>query len=144
MYQFTAEATIHAPVDAVWAVWTDVDAYPAWDPREERARLSGPFAVGSTIDSKQKGNPGGTATITDVVAPTRWVAVSPLPGGSLTIGHDLEAAGGDTHIRKTYTVTGPLQILFRLWWGPKVRGAMPATFSALERRVQAAMSGPDA
>ncbi|MGV9823925.1 SRPBCC domain-containing protein [Gordonia sp. NPDC003429] len=135
MYRFLADAIIEAPRDAVWKVWTDVDAFPEWDPREQRAALTGAFAVGSTIDSKQKGNPGGTATITEVSAPARWVASSPLPGGELRIEHDLEERGDATFVRKTYTVTGLLQVLFRLWWGPRVIAAMPATFDALERRA---------
>lgn len=29
---------------AVWSVWTDIDRFPAWDPREQHNRLDGPFA----------------------------------------------------------------------------------------------------
>ncbi|MDR3033657.1 MAG: SRPBCC family protein [Kitasatospora sp.] len=133
MYSFTARQEIAARPEAVWAVWTDPDRFPDWDPREERTRLHGPFAEGSTIESKQKGNPGGTATITTVETGTRWTLTSPLPGGELVIDHLLEpAAGGGTVVTKRYDVTGPLALLFRAWYGPRVRHALPATFAALD------------
>ena len=37
----------------------------------------------------------------------------------------------DSHMQR-YAVTGPLGLLLRLYYGPKVRRAMPATFAALE------------
>lgn len=58
---------------------------------------------------------------------------SPLPGGSLVIDHLLAQAGdGEVTVTKRYDVTGPLGLLFRVYYGPKVRGAMPASFAALE------------
>ncbi|MDQ2815305.1 MAG: SRPBCC family protein [Actinomycetota bacterium] len=133
MYSFTTSQTIAGDVDRVWNVWADPDRFPAWDPREERTRLNGPFAVGSTIDSKQKGNPAGTVTITAVQERRRWTASGPLPGGELVIDHTITAAGpGRVTVTKRYDVTGPLTALFRLYYAPKVRRAMPATFAALE------------
>ena len=40
---------IEAPLDVVWRLHTDVDAWPDWQPDIETARLSGPFAPGSTF-----------------------------------------------------------------------------------------------
>lgn len=133
MYSFSTSRTIHADLDRVWAAWTAPDSFPRWDPREIRTQLHGPFAVGSSIDSKQKGNPGGSATITAVEDRHRWTVTSPLPGGSLVIDHLLAQAGdGEVTVTKRYDVTGPLGLLFRVYYGPKVRGAMPASFAALE------------
>ena len=39
--------------------------------------------------------------------------------------------GGGTVIAKRYDVTGPLSLLFRAWYGPRVRRALPASFAAL-------------
>lgn len=112
--------------------WGDPDRFLDWDPRELRTTLNGPFAVGSTIESKQKGNPGGTATITVVEPGKRWTVSSPLPGGALVIDHFVEAASSNrVTVTKRYEVTGPLCLLFRLYYGPKVRRAMPASFAAL-------------
>jgi uncharacterized protein YndB with AHSA1/START domain len=133
MYSFSASQRIHADVGRIWQVWTDPDSFPRWDPREVRTQLHGPFAVGSRIDSKQKGNPGGSATITAVEDQHRWTVTSPLPGGSLVNDHILAQTGdGEVTVTKRYDVTGPLGLLFRLYYGPKVRRAMPASFAALE------------
>ncbi len=133
MYEFGAQQTIHGDREAVWATWTDPDRFPEWDPREIRTSLNGPFAVGSTIDSKQKGNPGGVATITEIQPREKWTAESGLPGGKLVIEHLLsEVSDGEMTVSKRYIASGPLSVLFRFWYGPRVCRALPATFSALE------------
>ncbi|MFT4232022.1 MAG: SRPBCC family protein [Leucobacter sp.] len=137
MYSFSSTATLEAPIEQVWAVWSDPDSFPRWDPREERTELVGPFAAGSTIRSKQRGIPQAEMTLTEVEPGTRWTLRSPLPGGSLTIDHTLTAQGAErTAIAKRYEVTGPFALLFRLYFGPKVRAAMPETFSALEAEAK--------
>ena len=40
---------IYAPIEVLWRLHTDVDAWPAWQPDIERARLDGPFAPGSAF-----------------------------------------------------------------------------------------------
>jgi hypothetical protein len=70
-----------------------------------------------------------------VNAPWRWTAESPLPGGKLVIDHELEPLEGGVIARKRYQVHGPLTIIFRLWYGPRVRRALPASFAALEREA---------
>jgi hypothetical protein len=86
--------------------------------------------------SKQKGSPGGESTITRIDSPRCWTAESSLPGGRLAIDHELEPAGsGRVIARKRYQVHGPLTVLFRLWYGPRVRRALPASFIALEQEA---------
>ena len=144
MYSFGDARTIDGEPDAVWAVWSDPDRFPEWDPREERTRLDGPFAVGSSIDSKQRGNPGGIAVITAIEPGVSWTATSPLPGGQLSIEHRVEQAGqGHVRVSKRYEATGPLTVLFRYWYGPRVTRSLPASFEALgaEARRRASGSG---
>ena len=42
-------AVIDAPIEVLWRLHTDVDAWPAWQPDIETARLDGPFAPGSSF-----------------------------------------------------------------------------------------------
>lgn len=42
-------AVIDAPIEVLWRLHTDVDAWPTWQPDIETARLDGPFAPGSTF-----------------------------------------------------------------------------------------------
>jgi Polyketide cyclase / dehydrase and lipid transport len=136
MYEFEFSADIDAPIAEVWAVWSDMAKYPQWDPRELELRLDGPFAAGTTGFSKQKGNPGGPFRIESVTVGTGWQNSSALPGGELLIGHSLAAVGTSrTHIVKTYRVTGPLVLLFRVWFAPALRRAQPRSFAALAARV---------
>ena len=49
------------------------------------------------------------------------------------INHVLRQVGpGRVEVRKQYDVHGPLTLLFRLWYGPRVRTSLAGTFSALE------------
>ena len=113
-------------------MWSDLSHFPDWDPRELVTQINGPFEVGTTVYSKQKGNPGGQSTITVVEPPHRWTAESPLPGGKLVIDHRLEpTADGKVLVSKRYEVHGPLTLLFRVYYGPRVRAALPETFRCL-------------
>lgn len=133
MYVFGGEMVIGGDIGAVWAVWTDMERFPEWDPREEETRLDGAFGPGATGYSRQRGNPGGPFTVTIVEPERRWTAESPLPGGRLVIHHLLEPAGGNrVRVAKRYEVHGPLIPLFRCYYGPRVRRALGGTFAALE------------
>jgi hypothetical protein len=132
-HELDVTAVIRADAAAVWSTWTDIDRFPAWDPREQRNRLDGPFAVGATGWSKQKGAPGGPYTICRIEPGRSWQATSPLPGGALTIDHRVEDLNdGRVRVSKRYVATGPMSLAFRCWFGPSIRRAMPASFTALE------------
>ena len=64
MYSFQCETTFDAEPAAVWKVWTDVSRWPEWDLTKEIARIDGPFVLGASGWAKQRGNLGGTFTIT--------------------------------------------------------------------------------
>ena len=82
MYLFESEATFEADPATVWKVWTDVGRWPEWDVSKEIARLDGPFEPGVTGWAKQRGNLGGSFTITmvDSSAPApRALSTRPQP-----------------------------------------------------------------
>src|SRR6266436_6012408 len=74
MYLFECEATLEAGSAAVWAVWTDVARWPEWDVSKEISRLDGTFEPGVSGWAKQRGNLGGSFTITAVEAGRRWIS----------------------------------------------------------------------
>ncbi len=49
------EVLINAPLDKVWALETDIDRWPDWQPEVSVARLEGPLAVGTVFAWKAKG-----------------------------------------------------------------------------------------
>ena len=123
-YEFHFTTQLDAPIERVWAVWSDMTKYPEWDKRELELRLDGPFAAGTVGYSKQKGNPGGSFHVVAVNEPTGWSNLSDLPNDELLIRHTLKDLGDHrTEITKSYTVTGPLEAPFRIWFAPTMRSA---------------------
>ena len=138
MYEISGDTIITADPAKVWRLVTDVANWPAWDPHEEGARLDGPFAAGTTGWSKPRGGPGTTWTLTEVVDGRSWSSECPLPGGKLsgtTVYEPLPA--GKLRCAKVIRVTGPLTILFRLYFGRRIRADMDRTWAALEVAAKA-------
>lgn len=136
-FVLTQTAEIEANVEGVWAAWSNVAAFPEWDPREIATSIDGPFQVGATGWSKQRGNPRAPFRITAVAAPHAWSSECPLPGGRLEISHLVEEIGGGrVRVTKTYTAHGPMTLAFRLHFGRRIRKQMPASFAALGARAR--------
>jgi hypothetical protein len=137
MYEIREQTVINGELPKVWAVATDVAAWPAWDPHEDQARIDGEFAVGTTGWVKQKGNPAAVFTLTEVVPERRWASECKLPGGKLWGSNEYEALpDGKIRCTRTVRVTGPLAPLFRLYFGPRMRRDFFLTWSALEERAR--------
>jgi len=115
MYLFECEATLAAAPDVVWKVWTDVARWPEWDVSKEIARLDGPFQPGVSGWAKQRGNLGGSFTITEVDEGRRWVTECPMPMGKVIFDHVLEpAAEGHVRVVKRVEVQGAFGSLLLL------------------------------
>jgi uncharacterized protein YndB with AHSA1/START domain len=133
MYLFECEATFQAEPAKVWAVWTDVARWPEWDVSKEMARLDGPFQPGASGWAKQRGNLGGSFTITEVDAGRRWVSECPVPGGTVVFDHMLEPAGqGCVRVIKRAEAHGGSGPLLRLF-APRMRRDVAQSLNALER-----------
>jgi hypothetical protein len=131
-YDVRVETTVRADAATVWRVWSDFDRFTDWDPREEESKLDGPFTVGTQGWSKQKGYGRNRVTLTAVEEGKRWQATTPLPGGSLVIDHAVADLGdGQVRLTKDYTATGPLSIVFRLYYARRIRREVPPSFEAL-------------
>jgi hypothetical protein len=138
MYLFECEATLQAAPAAVWAVWTDVARWPEWDVSKEIARLDGPFEVGMSGWAKQRGNLGGSFTITVVEAGRRWVSECPVPLGKVVFDHVLEpVAKGRARVIKKVEVDGGIAPLVRLF-APRMRRDIAESLAALGRLAAAA------
>ena len=135
MYLFECEATFEADPDAVWKAWTDVARWPEWDVSKEIAELDGPFEPGTHGWARQRGNLGGSFTITAVDPGQRWVTECPMPLGKVIFDHRLEpAAAGYVRVVKRVEVEGacaPLVLMFV----PKMRRDIAASLAALHGQV---------
>jgi hypothetical protein len=131
-YTLDVESIAEGDHAAVWQSWTDMERFPLWDPREEETRLHGPFAVGTTGWSKQKGTSRSPILISEVVSGERWQVQTPLPGGKLVIDHRIDDLGdGRLKLSKRYVAHGPVALAFRVYYARKIRKEMPASFAAL-------------
>jgi hypothetical protein len=134
MYLFECEATFEAEPAEVWKVWTDVARWPEWDASKEIARLDGPFRAGVSGWAKQRGNLGGSFTITAVDDGRSWVTECPMPLGKVIFGHLIEpAAEGRVRVLKKVEVEGTFGSLLKLI-APKMRRQIEQSLVALERR----------
>jgi uncharacterized protein YndB with AHSA1/START domain len=135
MYLFECEATFEADPDAVWKAWTDVARWPEWDVSKEIAELDGPFEPGTHGWARQRGNLGGSFTITAVDPGQRWVTECPMPLGKVIFDHRLEpAAAGYVRVVKRVEVEGacaPLVLMFV----PRMRRDITASLAALEGQL---------
>ena len=137
MYLFECEATFQAEPAEVWAVWTDVARWPEWDVSKEMARLDGPFQAGACGWAKQRGNLGGSFTITKVEDGRRFVSECPVPLGKVIFDHMLEpVAGGGVRVIKRAEVQGGSRPLMRLL-APRMRRDVTESLAALQRRLSA-------
>src|SRR5690349_21281996 len=136
MYLFECEAMLQAGPAAVWAVWTDVARWPEWDVSKEIARLDGPFQPGVSGWAKQRGNLGGSFTITAVDDGRRWVTECPVPMGKVVFDHLLEpVAGGRVRVVKRVEVQGGLFTSLLRVVAPKMRREIAGSLAALERQL---------
>jgi uncharacterized protein YndB with AHSA1/START domain len=135
MYLFECEATFEADPDAVWKAWTDVARWPEWDVSKEIAELDGPFEPGTRGWARQRGNLGGSFTITEVDAGRRWVTECPMPLGKVIFDHRLElVAEGNVRVVKRVEVEGacaPLVLMFV----PRMRRDITASLAALHGQL---------
>jgi uncharacterized protein YndB with AHSA1/START domain len=135
MYLFECEATFEAEPAEVWQVWTDVERWPEWDVSKEIARLDGPFQPGVSGWAKQRGNLGGSFTITAVDDGRRWVSECPVPMGKVVFDHVLEpVAGGRVRVVKKVEVQGGFSSLLLLF-APKMRREIARSLAGLERQL---------
>src|SRR5215831_14188362 len=141
MYLFECEAVLEAEPARLWAVWTDVARWPEWDTTKEIARLDGAFEPGVSGWAKQRGNLGGSFTITVVEAGRRWVTECPVPLGKVVFDHVLEpVAPGRVRVVKRVGVQGGFAPLLRLF-APKMRREIAESLAALERQVSPSLNG---
>ena len=137
MFLFECEATFEAEPDAVWKVWTDISRWPEWDVSKEISRLDGPFEPGASGWAKQRGNLGGSFTITAVDAGRSGHLNARCPSARWSSATRSKPLGnGRVRVVKRADVEGGFGPLLRLL-ASRMRRDNAESLAALQRRLSA-------
>jgi len=93
------DVTIHAPVERVWDVFTNVEEWPSWTASVTEVRLldgAAGLAVGTRARIKQPRFPGLTWTVSAIEPGACWTWVTQSPGATTAASHELKAIDGET------------------------------------------------
>jgi Polyketide cyclase / dehydrase and lipid transport len=117
-----------AAPEAIFALWTDVAGWPAWDSSLVATTLDGPFAAGTTGTLHPQGMPEPIAFRLTAVEPGAGFAdetrLGPLV---LRFGHRVEPCGAGSRISVSIEAEGPNADRI----GPAVAEDLPESVAAL-------------
>jgi hypothetical protein len=144
-HQITTEIDIAADPEAVWAVLTDLGAYPDWNPFVVEAEADGPLAVGAELRVRLSPPQGRAITIRPQVTELEpgqafeWHGRIVVPG--LFDGwhrFELQPAGAGTRFTHGERFRGVLVPLLRRRLDTDTRAGFEAMNRALKDRVEGA------
>jgi hypothetical protein len=136
---WTTEHSIEttAPPEAIWDLWADVAGWPDWNADLERAELSGPFAVGSTITMYQAGQEPIQLRIAEAVEPEAFVDQADLGDVVVRTIHRLEPHDdGRVHVVYRMEITGPEADTLGPQIGPEISADFPQVLAALVKLAE--------
>jgi Polyketide cyclase / dehydrase and lipid transport len=117
-----------AAPDTVFALWADVDGWPAWDASLMATTLDGPFAAGSTGTLHPEGMPEPIAFELTAVEPgTGFADETRLGPLVLRFAHRVEPRGDGSRIVVSVEAEGPDADEI----GPAVAEDLPESVAAL-------------
>ncbi|MGW5329722.1 SRPBCC family protein [Streptomyces sp. NPDC004014] len=115
---------IDAPLETVWNLHTDIDAWAEWNTHVDEAELDGPLQPGSSFRWKTHGL-DITSTLHEIVPGARIVWGGPANGIDGVHVWTFETEGGQVTVRTEES-----------WAGAPVEAAVEELGQALERSLQ--------
>lgn len=127
---------IDAPIERVWALTLDVEAWPEHTPTLTRVeRLdAGPLAVGAQARIKQPAQRERVWTVTAIEPERRFAWATRMMGTTMTGGHHLTRTETGTMNTLTVDIEGPLASLV----GLALRGPIQKAIATENRGFKAA------
>lgn len=116
---------------AIWDLWANVNAWPAWHHNLEFCKLNGSFAVNSSFVLKPKNMGPVTITITTLTQGVSFTDCTPFFGAKMYDIHELQETPNGLCIKNTIYVTGPLAWVWRKLVAEKVAYSIPEKIDAL-------------
>jgi Polyketide cyclase / dehydrase and lipid transport len=135
MWQQSKSRIIKGTKEAVWALWSNIDNWPKWDPDVDYVNINGHFAVGDTITFKIKKGPKVKMKLVEVVKDFKYTDLTSFPLAKMYGVHQMEEVPGGLKLTTTIIIKGPLRWLWRKIVGETVVKEIPIQFDNIERLV---------
>ena len=135
------EHSVEAPVsrERVWAVWTDIESWPSWNPGVVRAELDRPFAEGASGSVRAADGPASKLKVVSVEPERRVVTEASERLMRLRFEHELDDAGdGQMRLTQRVQMTGLATPLMRRTIGPRLERSIPVALGNLVERAKTA------
>jgi uncharacterized protein YndB with AHSA1/START domain len=126
-----------ASPEAIWGLWSDVEAWPEWNGDIERIEISGPFEEGSTITMTPSGQEPVELHIVEASEPELFVDEADLGEVVVRTTHRVDRLDGDrSRITYRMEITGPAADSVGPELGPQISGDFPEVLAALAERAE--------
>ena len=129
------EITIEAPPERVWAILTDIDRWPEWQPDVSQAKLEGPLASGSRFRWRASGLKI-VSTLREVEPPHRVSWEGKAPGTRAVHTWALRGQGVQTVVDTEESFDGWLVRLLRPVMQRNLDQALRGGLEALKGRTE--------
>lgn len=120
----------------IWALWTDVGQWPAWDSGLKAARLDSPFGEGASGLLTPDRGPRARFWIEEVEPGRAYTLRTRLPLGSLTVRRSLVEQDGITCFTHDVQFRGVLRGLFGRLLGRRYRQQLPAVMQTIRQLAE--------
>lgn len=134
------EILIHAPVEKVWQIQSDIENWSAWNPDITSAKLDGGLKAGVTFRWKAQG-----LNITSrfhTVEPNRRIGWTGVALGMVAIHNwTFEARGGDTLAVTEESLSGWLTRLMKFFDPHFLEKSLEATLQRLKNKSEGTQKG---
>lgn len=128
---------VHAPVDTIWSVLSDVVSWPEWTAsiREVELLAPQPLRLGSRAKVRQPKLPTAVWEVTDFQPGRSFTWVSSSPGLTSTGVHEILGTDDAPQVRLTIDQRGPLSFLARPFL-PLTRRYVDMEAAGVKRRCE--------
>jgi len=132
-----ASITIDAPIEVVWAVFTDVERWPTWASSFTSVELiDGPMRLGAKARIRQPRLPTVIWEVTRWEPGRSWTWTARSPGARTEASHVLTRVGDGTLAEQAITPSGPIGRLAALMLRSLTRRYLAIEAAGLKQRAE--------
>lgn len=133
-------ARVSAPPETVWAVISDIDAWPTWNPDVRSVTFDGPLEPGSEF--RWKSGPSSLVSRLEEVDPPREIGWTGTTMGIRAIHvFRFEPTEGGTLVRSEESWSGGLAGLLKSFSRKRIRRAIDTALESLKAESERRASG---